>query len=79
MGKIWNKSHPGETPIALLRALAQCAVGAPLDSIKLHDPARLLKLLQALRFLEKVLGLAISIKDKALIDRTKTTTFESIE
>ncbi len=76
IGRIWNKGHPSETQIELPRELAQCAVGAYLDSVKLHDPAEPLKLLQAWWFLNRAVGLAISIKDQALIDRAKAAAFD---
>ena len=76
IGRIWNKDHPGETQIDLPRELAQRAVVAYLDSVKLCDPAEPLKLLQAWRFLDRAVGLAISIKDQALTDRAKAAAFD---
>lgn len=76
IGRIWNRGHPGETHIELPRELAQRAVIAYLDSIKLCDPAEPLKLLQAWRFLDRAVGLAISIKDQVLIDRAKAAAFD---
>lgn len=76
IGTIWNRGHPGEAQIELPRELAQRAVCAYLDSVKLHDPAEPFKLLQAWRFLDRAAGLAISIKDQALIDRAKAAAFD---
>ncbi|MQA42139.1 DUF4209 domain-containing protein [Rugamonas aquatica] len=76
IGRIWNKGHPSETQIDLPRELAQRAVVAYLDSVKLCDPVEPLKLFQAWRFLDRAVGLAISIKDQTLIDRSKAAAFD---
>ena len=76
IGRIWNKGHPREAQIELPRELAQRAVVAYLDSVKLHDPAEPFQLLQAWRFLDRAVGLAIYIKDQALIDRAKAAAFD---
>lgn len=76
IGRIWNKGHPGETHIELPRELAQRAVVAYLDSVKLCDPAEPLKLFQAWQFLDRAVNLAISIKDQVQIDRAKAAAFD---
>jgi len=76
IGRIWNKGHPGETHIELPRELAQRAAVAYLDSVKLCDPAEPSKLFQAWQFLDRAVGLAISIKDQVLIDRAKAAAFD---
>ena len=76
IGRIWNKGHPGETLIELPRELAQWAVGAYLNSVKLHDQTEPFQLMQAWQFLDRAVGLAISIKNQALIDRAKATAFD---
>lgn len=75
IGRIWNKARPTESSITLPRELVQRAADAYLDSLRLLDRAQPLKLLEAWRCLDRALGLAISVKDAARIERAKLAAF----
>ncbi|MBC3871926.1 DUF4209 domain-containing protein [Undibacterium oligocarboniphilum] len=76
IGRIWNREHPGQAPVALPRELAQRAAVAYLDSIGLTDAGIPLQLFRAWRFLERALSLALHIQDTSLIERAKKAAFD---
>jgi hypothetical protein len=76
IGRIWNREHSGLALVTLPRELAQSAVAAYLDSVKLADAGVLLQLFHAWRFLDRALGLAIFVKDVVLIERSKKAAFD---
>ncbi|KQV45117.1 DUF4209 domain-containing protein [Massilia sp. Root335] len=76
IGRIWNREHSDQAPIALPRELAQRTAFAYLDSAQMADASVPLQLFKAWRFLERALGLAISVKDATLIERAKKAAFD---
>ncbi|MYM28310.1 DUF4209 domain-containing protein [Duganella sp. CY15W] len=76
IGRIWNRAHADQAPIALPRELAQRAACAYLDGALMADASVPLQLFKAWRFLDRAVGLAISVKDSALIERAKQAAFE---
>lgn len=75
IGRIWNREHSDQVPIARPRELAQCAAAAYLDAAQLVDAGIPLQLFKAWRLLDRALSLAILIKDATLIEHAKKAAF----
>lgn len=76
IGRLWNREHPDQLPIVLPRELAQRAAARYLDSVGLADARNSIQLFKAWQFLDRALGLAISIKDVSLTERAKTVAID---
>jgi hypothetical protein len=73
IGRLYNRTHPGEQKVQLHRAIAERAI----DSYLLAVESGVAKdAHQAWRFLDRALTLALEIKDATLVERAKTSAFD---